>query len=267
MKTEIEPTSSWPNYVWQLDLDIFETSKLLRKNVLELYEMGKMVVLDNFVDRETLDWFKRIRFPWGCTPNRKKTKIKAIMGGTELTQVEGIKDRTAALVDAVDGFVAKVFGSYGEPSNVSHTLRFSETRDEGLHFDTYTDKPQFVRVFVNLDTKPRSWRLGPQIWDAMKFYGKLFRIHDDMSAGEVASAFAKWYLKRRQIEIPRHKIELAPGALWCGNSQVISHQVVAGNAMGAFSYAYPVDRMQNPTLHFREQVKRCWSHDSTKTGP
>ncbi len=133
-------------------------------------------------------------------------------------------------------FAASFFSGYGIVGGGELTYRFCPTTDEGLHFDTFSQgerglfKPAFraFKLFLNVDSKPRVWRIGPTLSDfiTVKKHALPAPCPDD--ANTFCFVVDKLGLldtcETRQIEIP-------PGGMVIANGTNIAHQVVSGDRM------------------------------------
>lgn len=100
-----------------------------------------------------------------------------------------------------------------------HSWRYTLTENEPVHFDVYADRVQrrVIRVFVNLDTVPRIWDVGPI---------------DDGTDG----FFDQVYKARVLKQPPTERIEFAPGSAWIVDSQRFAHAIVYGRRAAMFSF-------------------------------
>ena len=63
-------------------------------------------------------------------------------------------------------FFARTFPNY-MPEREKNTWRFTEARDYNMHFDSYYHPDKFyIRMFTNLDSKPRIWRTSYSFQEA-----------------------------------------------------------------------------------------------------
>jgi hypothetical protein len=100
-----------------------------------------------------------------------------------------------------------------------NSWRYTMTRDEPLHFDEYASRVNcvVVRVFVNLDTEPRIWNLGP------------------VATPEDSGTYDPIY-KARLSKGPSSRLEFAPGQMWVVDSRRVAHAIIYGRRAAMFSY-------------------------------
>jgi hypothetical protein len=138
------------------------------------------------------------------------------------------------------------------------TWRLTQTESEEMHYDSYgldADPHHHVRVFVNLDTKPRLWGVGNPVDETIRLYRDRCRPH--ARPGQDANQFNGTLNKILPWEeIPRHFVAFAPGNLWLVNSQVVAHEIVFGRRMIAATFDVDPASMLDPSRLFAEVVRK-----------
>lgn len=141
------------------------------------------------------------------------------------------------------------------------TWRFTETGPEGLHYDSYGVEPNdhhHVRVFVNLDTEPRKWKVSMPVTGTICKYRNRCSAYRDLHPNLFNAAInfdLPWE------EMPRAEIDFSPGTLWMVNSQIIAHEIVQGRKMAAFTFQIDPATMDDPSKHFVTSVRAALGVD------
>lgn len=104
-----------------------------------------------------------------------------------------------------------------------HSWRYMVTENEPLHFDVYAErvKSPVIRVFINLDTIPRIWDIGPTDDGSDSFYDPVY--------------------KARILKKPTKRIEFAPGSAWLVDSRRVAHAIIYGRRAAMFSFETRLD--------------------------
>lgn len=111
------------------------------------------------------------------------------------------------------------------------TWRFTRTENEAIHFDSYAGNANDyhnVRIFVNLDDKPRLWGVSHKVPAMIEKYPHLASLHDGEHPNlfnNVINKNVPWH------EVPRHFVAFAPGNAWLVNSQLVSHEIIFGRKL------------------------------------
>jgi hypothetical protein len=119
--------------------------------------------------------------------------------------------------------------------NGNITWRFTETANEGMHIDGFGGgaplgaNPQHrVKLFINVDSLPRHWRISYDLMTLLDVYAHKFvdGIPEDLNvlAHEVA---------RLQIlaDAPYHDVQFPQLSAVLANAEAIAHSVVYGRRM------------------------------------
>jgi hypothetical protein len=102
-----------------------------------------------------------------------------------------------------------------------HSWRYTLTKDEPLHFDAYAErvKAPVLRLFLNLDTQPRVWDLGP------------------IAGSEAERGTYDPVFKANLISgVPVERVEFAPGSAWIVESYRVAHAIIFGRRAAMFSF-------------------------------
>jgi hypothetical protein len=136
------------------------------------------------------------------------------------------------------------------PSFVSTKTRTSFrpmiTGPEPLHFDTYGGSNPLVTAYINVSSVPRVYQIGANFPTLVAEQPELMRELMRLAA-ERGDADLSYVIRQRTgeglpplgPEAPRHRVELAPGAIWFFNAKTVSHEVVYGEGTLGVSWEVP----------------------------
>jgi hypothetical protein len=151
-----------------------------------------------------------------------------------------------------------------EPFRFVPSVRLTQTMFENLHWDNHSIDADFhqARVFANLDTRPRIWNVSSRFIDWVRdhyeehrlarFAGRDPNLMLDYIAGSVLGGTANTWMDHE----PRHRIAFDPGEVWMGESRLISHQILYGEAALVYMWFVKVATMTSPDRRFNKQVER-----------
>lgn len=106
------------------------------------------------------------------------------------------------------------------------------TGPEPMHFDT---RPQaaavpFVTSFINISLASRVYKIGPNLYQLTSWYPKKIRqIRGNKD--DVSYELRTLTMNGRGPlggDVPKHRVSLAPGAIWFFDAKTVSHEVVYG---------------------------------------
>lgn len=150
-----------------------------------------------------------------------------------------------------------------EPFRLVPSIRLTRTLFENLHWDNHSIEDDFhqARVFTNLDTNPRIWNISFGFIDWMRTF---YREHDlgrfagkdpnlliDYVTGEVLGGTQNTWMD----SFPRHEIAFEPGEVWLGESRLVSHQIVYGEAAMVYMWFVDPASMDNRDNRFNLRVE------------
>jgi hypothetical protein len=145
------------------------------------------------------------------------------------------------------------------------TWKFQRNRGENMHIDNLNgcDKAAQIRLFVNLDSKPRKWSVGRH-W---RYYAE--REFDRAKLPDTALdscnfnhrlSAAAFGVSTDTCEEPRHFVEFEPGEVWLANSALVAHQVRGGDVLALahheYSYRSYTDRAESLPALLKDLVRR-----------
>jgi hypothetical protein len=151
--------------------------------------------------------------------------------------------------------VTDLFPTYRNIDWRRTTFRFTQTDTEHVHVDSFSDgKPSApfkqrprLKFFLNVDTQPRVWNVGPTLADLLK--------HSAGAFGPSLPADVNMVCHRVNgsdviANAPRELVEIPPRGVIFANGATVIHQVVFGRRMVCVEGFVP-----------RECVADCeWDH-------
>lgn len=153
---------------------------------------------------------------------------------------KGRLDALCELMDEVEQqirtFVFSIFGS--APDRVEVLSRFSETRQENLHFDIDADSDthEAFRMYINVDSAPRIWAMSHTLENlSLVARGRIdARRFKDLPSEQyvkhlTARCFGGWHNRADERQAPRHMVYFDPGDVWIVDGRSVSHQVLYGH--------------------------------------
>ena len=166
----------------------------------------------------------------------------------------------------VEGVYRQIFPNYKLNKGV-FTWRFTSTLFENLHWDNFHTPEDFhqVRVFVNVDSSPRIWRISHKIEEyARQIYEQKglarwraetpdqfnFRINNKILGG----------MERPLMDgLDLHHLAFDQGDIWLAETRIASHQIYSGRrAIASMFYVDPMS-MDDPEQRFNRRIERLHS--------
>ncbi len=116
------------------------------------------------------------------------------------------------------------------------------TGPEPMHFDTYGGESPLVTAYINVSNEPRVYGIGPNFPQLVAKDPMFMR-----SLAKEEGADLSYALRVRAVaglgplgpDAPRHRVELAPGAIWFFNAKMVSHEVIHGTGTFGVSWEVP----------------------------
>lgn len=117
------------------------------------------------------------------------------------------------------------------------------TRDEPMHFDTYSTPPA-ITSFINVAETSRRYRVGPTFPQLVQEQPDAMRHVIEGCNGDLKHL--SYIIRDRTFrdlppiarDCPSHAVDFAPGAVWFFNAKLVSHEVVYGE--GALGHSWEV---------------------------
>jgi hypothetical protein len=116
------------------------------------------------------------------------------------------------------------------------TFRFTKTENEPPHLDFFgggapfapKDRLRRLKFFLNVDTRPRVWNVGPTLQDLLAFSKVALArpLPDDLNV-----LCARLYEAGALNDTPMVRVEIPPRGVVFANGSTVVHQIVFGNRM------------------------------------
>lgn len=114
------------------------------------------------------------------------------------------------------------------------------TGPEPLHFDTYGGPNPMVTAYINVSTVPRIYGVGPNfpmlVRDQPAAMRRMLALSDDPAD---LSYVLREHPESPLVDASRHRVEMAPGAIWFFNAKTVSHEVIYGTGVVGISWEVP----------------------------
>jgi hypothetical protein len=254
--------------------------------IIPEYEANRLIVLKDYrlpVDLEALERMstdlsriadqklrrkiKKLRSTWIFEDQPDNSDVRQAVFEVMCDGDEGlfsaVRETMAAAHEAVTGLYDVCFPDYRPPTRLIPSVRLTQTLFENLHWDNHQidDDFQQVRIFCNLDRRPRIWNVSHnfvefarQLYDAHdlgRFAGKDPNLLNDYICGAVLGGTAKACTDN----LPRHAVAFEPGEVWFGESRMISHQIYYGERAMVYMFFVRTEAMLDPRRRFNAQVE------------
>lgn len=129
-----------------------------------------------------------------------------------------------------------------KPGEVRTSFRPMITGPEPLHFDSYGGE-SMVTAYINVSNEPRIYNVGPSFQSLLRTHPLFLRaLAKDHKTDDLSYALRQLTAEDRgplNSEAPRHRVALAPGAIWFFNAKTVSHEVVYGTGVLGISWEVP----------------------------
>jgi len=144
---------------------------------------------------------------------------------------------------------------YSLERNVNITWRLSETRDEGMHLDVFDNgRPMNarlraqhrVKIFVNIDSEPRRWRVSYDLPELLK------RCRDQLpeELPDDVNVLNNVLDKIGVLDaLPAHRVAYPTMSAVIVNAEAVAHEVVFGRRMVAGEFICDAADMLDPSRH------------------
>lgn len=134
------------------------------------------------------------------------------------------------------------------------------TGPEPLHLDTTHNDAPLVTAYINTSPEPRVYNIGPNLPMLLRGHPKEMKALFEKSRTSGKPLDVSYAL--RQIlpdgplgkAAPRHRVELAPGAIWFFNAKTVSHEVVFGRGAIGISWECPGCGAKSQAELFKEML-------------
>jgi hypothetical protein len=253
--------------------------------IIPEYEANRLIILKDFRLPADLEPLARMSTDLGRIedPNVRR-KIKKLKSTSVFEAPDGDPVRQAirdvlcrgdqGMFDAVSRSLKQAheaaleiydicFPDYGAPSRLIPSVRLTQTLFENLHWDNHQidDDFQQVRIFSNLDQRPRIWNLSHNFvsyarglyasHELARFRGKDPNLLNDYICGDVLGGTAKACTDT----LARHVVAFEPGEVWFGESRMLAHQIYYGERAMVYMFFVDPAKMLSPSRRFNAQVE------------
>ena len=146
--------------------------------------------------------------------------------------------------------IMELFPGYRDVIWVNTTFRFTLTENEGPHVDVFNKGRPFteeqrlprLKFFLNVDSKPRVWNVGPTLRDVLKYsegaLGKSLPDDVNVVCDTINKSGVLEKFEYTRVEIPPRGIVFANGA-------TVVHQVLYGQRMVALEALMARDNVES----------------------
>lgn len=253
------------------------------------YEKHKLSIIDNFLDKESLQYLnnninlifnnkylnklKKINFK-KFKLIKKERKINNILNYIDIDKdnKNKIKNIFKIIDNNVENMIKKIFNS--EILDIKKTYRFTLTKNENLHFDIFdppNEDTNIVRVFINLDDDYRIWNNSYNIFEFInKFQNKIIKnminnninvsykddntkinefIVNNVMFSNKINDINHFYNKKK---FPKIENKFSSGSIWICDSIVNSHQIIYGKK--CISYKFTIKTKNNKYNYYKKII-------------
>ncbi|MEJ0060939.1 MAG: hypothetical protein WDM79_15770 [Terricaulis sp.] len=183
--------------------------------------------------------------------------------GRDMSRFNALLKQFTRLTRILDDLHARIFDGV-VVERVDLLCRFSETRQENLHYDQDVgcDDHEGFRLYINIDSAPRIWGVSYQLNDlAERLAGrikaeKLADLPSEQLVKTITSrVFGGWHNRADERAAPRHMVYFDPGDIWVVDGRSVAHQVLYGQRVITTYARIPL--AANPTLSpsFHEKAR------------
>ncbi len=257
--------------------------------VREHYERGDLIILSDVrIDAD----FDRIAAaePTGGTCVRKQKFVfrKSVNGkpecrasiwnrffGHRLAQepsaCKAVQEAVEKVDTQVDSLVRRLFDRHTFIRDFT-AWKFLSIAGENLHIDNLpnlNDSTQ-VRLFVNVDGKPRRWSVGRHWRHYAERYFSSANLHElaaDATAFNGRLNHTAFGPSWTTCDEPRHLVEFDPGEVWLINSAIVAHQVRGGDRLCSANYEYPYRQCISRKETLPELIREVSRNHGLDLGP
>lgn len=140
--------------------------------------------------------------------------------------------------------IMELFPSYRQIHWVNCTFRFTRTEDEPPHVDVFNEGRPFadehklprLKFFMNVDSAPRVWNVGPSLRDVLKFSNGALGDSLPADVNMVCDIINKSGIL---ANFPTVRVEIPPKGIVFANGATVVHQVIFGQRMVALEALMP----------------------------
>ena len=224
-----------------LDFDIQGPEPLLRK--IKKFEEGAILA----IDPDSLSEVGRLVFEQVFAADRGRLRWFQ-------EQVRSGDAQIATLYEAI-------FPTYRDFRR-TYTWRFTQTLFENLHWDNFHKTERFhqVRIFCNIDRRPRLWRTSHSI---ELFAGEIYASHNLRQWAEHPADTLNVGVNNKVLGgmqgaclegLPKHHIAFEQGDIWLAETRIVAHQIYWGQRAIASMFYVDPESMDAPSKAFDARI-------------
>jgi len=257
------------------------------EELVSRYEAGNVVLLENAPFHADYDALNQVSLPLGR--RFKKTKDRfflypklyqpGVMGalgqafGAHPARYVAFRREVKSLSDQLRAFARQVFTMYRFKSwDVS--WRFTPTGPEDLHLDSFgkNEDNHYLRIFVNVDEKPRCWNVSHRLDELGDRYYQEAGLEALRGAAgnefchDLNLAAFGGMENAGQDGHDRHVIEFDQGDVWLCESRIVSHQIVSGHRLVVTHFEVDPASMRDPEQRIDARAERCHERNAAQPG-
>lgn len=236
----------------------------LDRNLVRLWEPGTVDPAQVFIDSQMLVvegefWDADMKVLHGALSTKKRAFKEPFNEGVPKREVQEQIGRMTAHATRV---FRELYPNF-KPIMERVSWRPMVTGPEPLHLDTTHNDAPLVTAYINISPEPRVYNIGPNL-------PMLLRDHPDTMRALIKKPrnpevprvpLDVSYALRQMLpdgplgsKAPRHRVELAPGAIWFFNAKTVSHEVVYGRGAIGISWECPGCGAKSQAELFKEML-------------
>lgn len=215
------------------EIHVADSVHVLQIDPEQLFKQGDMLVIDHAVW-----WLSSLEIIQTALV-KKHREFKAPF--IEHEPPKEVRKELRLLTKEVEAMFPKLYPNF-KAGEVRTSFRPMITGPEPLHFDTYGGETM-VTAYVNVANEPRIYNVGPSFHSLLHSHPLFMRaLAKDHKTDDLSYALRQLTADGRGPlgpDAPRHRVELAPGAVWFFNAKTVSHEVVRGTGALGISWEVP----------------------------
>lgn len=251
----------------------------------EMYENKKLLYIDNYpfeFDRELM-WSLPIIGPKEIPHSLLKMKIGGALAPitkpfNDQTHILGnfvkpaekafaMQDMIKSIQQQLQQIARDMFPMYKPiEEDRGFSIRLTCQAGEEIHFDSYAgmdDGNHRVRIFANLDCRPRIWSTGGLFENWIDKFDDALIIKGTSHHPNKANEFLN-----EKIDWDKHGdlayMMFAPLSVWFVDSQPVSHEIVYGRRMASQTTVIDPATVLHPEKMFHVTAKELWRKEYQK---
>lgn len=248
------------------------------------YESNKLLYIDNYpleFDRELM-WKLPIIGPKEIPHSLLKMKIRSVMAPitkpfNETTHILGnfvkpaedafkLQEMIKSIQIQLQGIARDMFPTYVPiEEERGFSIRLTCQAGEEIHFDSYDgmdDDNHRIRIFANLDCRPRIWSSGGLFEDWIGRFSDEAVYKGTKYHPNKANEFLNNKIDWDQGELAY--MMFAPLSVWFTNSQPVSHEIVYGRRMASQTTVVKANSILRPDKAFHIVAADLWKKEWKK---